>query len=179
MWNHLRPDAIYFSRSQILCYVLFKSVHDIVINTSERHCIISYTLSNFTQFIAIFTDNNNNNNNNNNILEVLTTVMTTITISWAVPPCSLLHTVCKVRLCQTPVQNSVKNTKLFMSQRGRKQTAGFAHKSAHLSKLCEWWLVYLAVHIQVHFVQSPCSVVQYYVPPSYNLILKDAGFLAP
>jgi ribosomal protein L32 len=104
--------------------------------------------------------------------------MTAIKISWAVTPCSLLHAVCKVWLCQTPVHNAVKNIKLFTSQRRRKQRAGYAHKSAHLSKLFECALVYLVARIQVHFIQSPCSVVKFYAPQSYNLILKDADFLA-
>jgi len=59
------------------------------------------------------------------------------------------------------VHNAVKTIKLFTSQRRRKQRDGYAHKSAHLSELCECGLVYLVVRNQVHFVQSPCSVVKY------------------
>lgn len=67
---------------------------------------------------------------------------------------------------------------LFTSHPRRKQRAGYAHKSAHLSKLCECGLINLVVRVQVRFLQIPCSVVNYYAPHYYNLNLKDVGFLA-
>jgi hypothetical protein len=96
--------------------------------------------------------------------------MSTVTISWTVPSCSLLHTECKVCSCHTPVHNAVKH--IDVTHR-HKQTVGYTSKSAHLSKLCdrgfgEGGLVYLVDHIQVYFVEIPCSVMQYYVPRSYN-----------
>jgi hypothetical protein len=87
--------------------------------------------------------------------EVLTTVMTVITISWSVPPSGLLHAVCKLWLYQTPVHNAVKNISYLrhnadVNKELVMHTKLLIYQNFVRVGLFTWWSVFKFISYQAH-----------------------------